>query len=49
MVLPSLEYFYLFNYASPTSVSRLYFAAPKGDINLGGYERLGKWQASISN
>jgi Dolichyl-phosphate-mannose-protein mannosyltransferase len=43
MVLPSLEYIYLFNYASPSIVHHLYFAAPAGNYNLGGYERLGKW------
>jgi len=33
----------LFNYASPSIVHHLYFAAPAGNYNLGGYERLGKW------
>ena len=43
MVLPSLEYIYLFEYAPQSIRSHLYFAAPTGDVNLGGYERLGKW------
>lgn len=43
MVLPSLEYIYLFEYAPQSIRSHLYFGAPTDDINLGGYERLGKW------
>jgi Dolichyl-phosphate-mannose-protein mannosyltransferase len=43
MVLPSLDYIYLFEYAPQSIKSHLYFGAPTGDINLGGYERLGKW------
>jgi hypothetical protein len=43
LVLPSLDYFYFFEYAPPSVVSRLYFAAPANDVGLGLYERLGKW------
>jgi hypothetical protein len=43
MVLPSLEYIYLFQYAPQSIRPHLYFGAPTGDVNLGGYERLGKW------
>jgi hypothetical protein len=43
MVLPNLEYIYLFEYAPQSIKSHLYYGAPPDDINLGGYERLGKW------
>ena len=43
LVLPSLDYFYFFEYAPPSVVSRLYFAAPANDVGLGLYERLGRW------
>jgi hypothetical protein len=43
MVLPSLEYIYLFEYAPQSIRPHLYFGAPNDDVNLGGYERLGKW------
>jgi hypothetical protein len=46
MVLPSLEYIYFFEYAPLSVRSHLYFGAPTGDVNLGGYERLGKWGGS---
>jgi hypothetical protein len=43
MVLPSLEYLYLFRYAPPSVISHLYYGAPANDINLWGYEKLAKW------
>jgi hypothetical protein len=43
LVLPSLEYFYFFEYAPQSIVSHLYFAAPADDVNLRLYERIGKW------
>jgi len=43
MVLPSLQYIFLFRYATPSVVSHLYYGAPENDINMGGYERLAKW------
>jgi hypothetical protein len=43
LVLPSLEYFYFFEYAPPSVVSRLYFASSESDANLSLYEKLGQW------
>jgi hypothetical protein len=43
LVLPSLEYIYLFKYAPPSMVSHLYYVSAPNDVNLGGYERLAKW------
>ena len=43
MILPNLEYIYLFEYAPQSIKSHLYYGAPLGDVNLGGYERLAKW------
>lgn len=43
MVLPSLEYLYLFRYATPSVGSHLYYGAPANDVNLGGFEKLAKW------
>lgn len=43
LVLSNLEYIYLFRYAPAPLRDHLYFAAPSGDINLGGYRRLEKW------
>jgi hypothetical protein len=41
ILVPShLEYIYLFMYAPPSIVSRLYFAAPTDNIFYGAYERL---------
>jgi hypothetical protein len=43
LVLPSLEYIYLFRYAPPSIVSHLYYGAPENDVNRTGYEKLEKW------
>src|ERR1700678_873153 len=43
LVLPSLEYIYLFEYAPQSVRSHLYFGAPTDAVNFGGYERLGRW------
>jgi hypothetical protein len=43
LVLPSLEYIYLFRYAPPSTVSHLYYGAPENDVNRGGYEKLATW------
>jgi hypothetical protein len=43
LVLPSLEYIYLFTYAPSSVVSRLYYGAPDDDVNRGGYEKLARW------
>jgi hypothetical protein len=43
LVLPSLEYAYLFEYGPQSVRTRLYFGAPTDAVNFGGYERLGRW------
>ena len=42
LVLPSLDYFYFFEYAPPSVVSRLYFATAS-DVGFGLYEKLARW------
>jgi hypothetical protein len=43
LILPPLEYIYVFHYAPATVVSHLYFGAPANDLFLGAYQRLAKW------
>ena len=40
LVLPALDYLYLFRYAPPSLVSHLYFAAQADDLFLAAYRRL---------
>lgn len=40
LVIPELEYIYLFNYAPPAVKSHLYFGAPANSLFLSAYERL---------
>jgi Dolichyl-phosphate-mannose-protein mannosyltransferase len=40
LVLPALDYLYLFRYAPPSVVSHLYFAAQRDDLFLAAYGRL---------
>jgi hypothetical protein len=42
LVLPHLEYIYLFTYAPSSVVSRLYFGATADDLYRKGYERLAR-------
>jgi hypothetical protein len=43
LVLPSLEYIYVFRYAPPSIVPHLYYGAPENELNRSGYEKLAKW------
>jgi hypothetical protein len=43
LVLPNLEYLYLFKNAPPSVAAHLYFGAPEGDLFIAAYERLATW------
>jgi hypothetical protein len=43
LVLPNLEYLYVFKNAPASVVAHLYFGAPEGDLFLAAYERLATW------
>jgi hypothetical protein len=43
LVPSSFDYFYFFEYAPRTVVSHLYFSAAADNVNLGLYQKLGKW------